>query len=304
MNPNNKKKRKYYLLRALLYAVLALVALYLFATSNFFLTKIFFPAFGNYVTKVKFSVGHASYDPFTSCLELRGVIVGNEENPFIRAKKVNCRTNIFHLLHKIMEFKCSDIDIEDVDVNFIKPSEERWSIPWLYVNVPSGEKVQFKVDFSDINISNMNIRYQQDIGYGNEPLESEINDLNVTLKHLKNGLLSPIKYNGAIKIKSTSTGVINNANIFGVTRVNLGDWCIPSHINLSSTLTDIYAGVRRHNIAGRKLTFDFDVKRDGKYPTGNVIDFLRARDIVANGLDSEFNASGSSTFIRLTSVRI
>ena len=272
------------------------IALYFITTSNLFLSKIVVPSVGRYILKTDYSVEHVKYNPFTSYFELNDVLVGDKKHPFIKAKKAYCYINIFPLFHKVMEFKFREIYIEDIDVNFIKKDKKNWSIPWLYVNVPPKEKIKFAVDFTDITISNMNIKYQQDIDYGDCPLEAEMNNLNVRLKYLKNGLLSPIKYNGKIKIKSSKTGVVNSGHVTGLTQVNLSEWCIPSHVNISSLITDISTGTKYPKIANRKITFDLDLRRKSNDPTVNDLNYLRIRDISSSKTKSELNAKGKLNF--------
>ena len=246
--------------------------------------------------KTEFYVEKAKFNPFTSQLELQNVIVGSQENPFLKAKKSQSYVNIFSLFNRIMEFKIRDIYIEDIDINLIKNKKGKWSIPWHYKTVPPKEKVQFSVDFTNIKISNMNIKYQQNIGLGDSPLESEMNDLNVSLKHLKNESLSTIIYDGKISIKSSTTGIVNSGNITGRTDVKLSDWCIPSLINISSLISDISIGSNAPEISNRKISFELDIKRDLKNPLNNKINYFRIKDIINNKSDSKVNASGQLNF--------
>ena len=289
------KKKIYY---SLLSIFLFIIASYFFFTSSFFVAKIFFPAFGKYIMKVDFSIEHAKFNPFTSYLEWDNAVVGDRNNPFIKVKKTHCYIDIFSLFKKPLIFKFHDIYLEDIDVNLKKIKKENWSIPWIYVTVPSEKKVQFAVDFTNIKISNMNIKYQQDINFGSYPLESELSNLDVSLKYLKNGILSPLTYKGKIKLKSSRTGIENSGTITGISRVNLGKWCIPTHIKIASVISDISSGKEtgKPHIKERKISFDFEIKEKAKNSAKHEIISFRVRDIINSKTDSELNAYGQLNF--------
>ena len=287
------KKKFFY---SILLLISILIAFYFIITSNFFLTRIVVPALGKHIIKANYSIRHAKYNPFTSYLELNDVLVGDINNPFIKAKKAHCYINIFSILKKTIEFEFHDIYIEDVDVNFIKNSEKVWSLPWLYTTVPPENMVKFNIDFTNIVIKNMNINYMQDIEYGKTPLEAKMSNLTVISDRIKNGLLASIKYQGEISIKSSTTDIRNGGNFAGTTKVNLSEWCVPSHINIDSIISNIFTGKKYPEIADRQINFDFDIKRQGNNPSKNIINYFRIEDNINNKLSSKLKATGHLNF--------
>ena len=283
------------LLICLLCITAIVAASYFFLTSNIFLSRIVVPALGRYLIKADYTTEHVKYNPFTSYLEAKGVLVGDSNNPFLTAKKASCYVNVFSLLNSTLELNFRDIYIEDIDINFIKRKGEKWSIPWMYKTVPPDEVLKFDVDFTNINITNMNIKYLQDIGYGKYPLEAELIGLNVSSERIKNGQLAFLKYAGKINIISSVTGIENIGNIYGTNKVNLAEWSAPSQVSIGAVITDIYTGKEYPKIPNRTILFDLDIIRQLENPLKNNMN-LQIKDIINNKLDSALNASGQMNF--------
>ena len=280
------KKRLFYFFLAL---VLSLSAFYFLITSNLFLTKVVAPVLSR-VMYADFTVGHAKYNPFTSYLEVHDVVLGDKDNPFIVAKSAHGYVDLFAISKYIIKFR--DVYVDGIDINFVQNKKGKWSIPWLYMNIPRDYLVQIGLDFPNINAKNMNVKFQGNIGDNGTPLELELNNLKVSSKHFKSGLLSPIKYKGNIKVKSGDTAAIDKGNVDGELSVNLDSWCIPSHINISTIITDM-AGKFRNNIAAeRDFDFNVDIKRQGDNPYNYDINYIRARDSISTALESDFITKG------------
>ena len=262
MNKNKTKTRKK-VLYPLLSIILLIVALYFTITSSFFLTKAVIPTIG-YLMDARFVAGHATYNPFTSYLEVHDVTLGDKDNPFIIAKSAYGYVNLLALFKMTLNF--SDIYIDGIDINFIKGKKKKWSIPWLYANILPEDLVQIKLDFPNVNVKNLNLKYSDESTNDPNPLTIELKNVNFKSKHFENGLFSLIKYKGDLRINSGKTVGIDKGNVKGELSVNLDSWCVPSHVKISTLITNMGGKIRNSKIAEENLDFGTEIKRQGNDP--------------------------------------
>ena len=299
MKSKNRKKLIYYLLCIFLVPL----GLYFTITSNFFLTKVIVPYVGH-LMKADFTVKHVKYDPYTSYLEIYDATVGDKGNSFISAKSASCYIDIFSLFKN--RLKLSDLCIDEIDLNFIKDRRGKWSLPWLNTDsaVTANDDALTDddtdtsgviLDFSNVNVSNMALKFKNNLS--EMPFCVELKNLKLKTDHFKNGVLSLIKYNGNVQVVLDETVGVNKGNINGELSVNLDFHYIPSHVNLSALISDLYGNIGDTRIIDRKVSFKTDIRRQNNGTHCYDINFLNIRDSVDTCLESYLDMDGTLNFI-------
>ncbi len=268
------------------------LCLYFFITSNFFLTRMLVPYVGD-LMGADFIVKYATYDPFTSYIELHDATLGEKDNVFISAKNGSGYINILSLFKNTLELR--DVYFDGMDLNFVKEKNGRWSLPWLYNGSSSeDDSSEFLLDFTNVNIVTLNINFKNNLNKNS--LRTELNNLILKADRFKNGLLSVIKYNGNIKIKSAETVCIDQGNISGLLSVNLDSQCIPSHVNFSSSISDLNGYLGNSRVRNRALSFKTEIKRERNGIHCYDIKTLNIKDSVNTELESYLDADGTLDF--------
>jgi len=249
---------------------LLLLGLYLTITSNIFLSKVVAPVVG-FLIESDFTVKRAKYDLFSSHLEIYDVKVGKKDNPFISAKSASGYIDIFYLFKNTL--KLSEVCVDGIDLNFVKDRRGRWSLPWLYTNSSDDYHSKFILDFTDVNVFNLNLNFKDSLN--ESPIYIKLNNLKLGAERFKNGLLSLIKYNGNLKLELGKIVDVSRGDIKGELSVNLDDNCIPSHVNMSTHFSDLIGNIDNTRIANRKISFKTNIKRQE--------DGYHAYDIMSKG---------------------
>jgi hypothetical protein len=278
------RKRIFYSFTSL---IIFILAVYFIITSSLFITKIVAPSIG-YLIDADFVVKHASYDPFTSLLSIEDVRLGNKNNPFIISKKASCNVNLFALITNRLAF--SNIKIDGIDINFIKNRKGQWSIPWIYINYTEQDLVKVVLDFPNLKISNMNLKFKLYTKNNKPPFTLKLKNFDLSSTYFINGILSSVKYAGNIEIKSGTRTNINKGSIKGVISANLDKWCVPSQISVSSHITDLNGKINDIETRLKSSEFKLDIKRQNndinKYKI-NYIDFSdisnKSSNLTTNG---------------------
>ena len=247
----------------LLFIFLAPLGFYFTITSNVFLTKAVAPVVG-YLIKADVIVKSAEYDPFTSCLKIYDTKVGDKNNYFISAKSASFYIDILSLFKN--RLKLRDLCIDEIDLNFIKDRKGKWSLPWLNIDASTvsttsanDDSSEFLLDFSNVNVSNLNINFKNNLS--KTPLCVKLKNFNLNTDHFKNGLLSLIKYNGEIQIVFDEIEGIDKGNINGELSVNLDSHYLPSHMSLSTFFSDLFRKEGELHWINRVVNFKTDARR-------------------------------------------
>ncbi|MCP4178833.1 MAG: DUF748 domain-containing protein [bacterium] len=288
-----KRKTKKKILYSITSVIIFLIAVYFTITSNIFLTRAVVPVVG-FLMDADFVVKHASYDPFTSFLTVQDVRLGNKNNPFITSKKASCNVNLFALITNRLAF--SNIKIDGININFIKDKKGEWSIPWIYINYTEEDLVKIILDFPNVKASNMNLRFQFYSKKSKNPISIELKKIKMSSKHFVNGTLSPVKYKGKIEIKSGPNTDIDKGNIEGVVSANLGEWCIPSHINISSHITDVNGKINNIKTTIKNSEFKLDIKRQNNNINKYKINYINFTDRGNKNSNSSLTTNGIINF--------
>ena len=288
-----RQKTKKRILYSTTSVIIFIIAVYFTITSNIFLTKVIAPSVG-FLIDADFVVKHASYDPFTSLLSVQDVRLGTKNNPFITSNKASCNVNLFALFTNRLAF--SNIKVDGININFIKNKEGLWSIPWVYINYTEEDLVNIILDFPNVKASNMNLRFQFYTKKSRNPISLELKKLDISSKHFVNGTLSPVKYKGNIEIKAGPNTDIDKGNIEGVISANLGEWCIPSHIRISSHLTGLNGKINNITTSLKNSVFKLDIKRQGNNINRYKINYINFTDTSNKNAISNLNTNGIINF--------
>ena len=286
----------------LLFLVTTLLGLgvYFTITNSLFITKVVMPCIGH-LLEAEFTAEYAEYDPFSSYLKLYGTRLGYKDNPFLSIKNATGYIKLLPLLKKTLEF--NDVNIDGMDLNFVRSKRDTWSLPWLYTPPRSkgrrkrGPGPGVSLDFSNINISNLNVAFRDESG--RNPVSIELNNLDLNADRFKNGLLSPAKYKGRINIKSGEILNIDGGNVKGEVAVNLDPHCIPSHVSITSTIADIAGNIGSSKVKDRKMTFNANVMRKNNNRHLYDIVFLNVKDFAGTAEESTLDTDGLLTFFPL-----
>jgi len=282
-----KTKRK--ITYSFLSIILIIVVIFFTISSSLFLTKVLAPGIG-YLIETDFVIEKASFNPFTSYLELEGLRIGDKDNPFLTGKSGSAYFSLFSLFEKTLKF--DNIQIDKIDINFIKDKNNKWSIPWIYVD--DTKLFPIKLDFPKSHISNLTLNYINLYGKNKTPLTIKATNLDLVTNNFKNEHLSKVKFFGDILINYPDKININKGKTSGEITVTLDKWCIPSQLKLSAISDSVTGIIRNEEIENWCSNFEVDIIRDNKNRNLYCINKIQITDVISDITESKNNSSTSS----------
>lgn len=216
--------------------------LYFIITSGFFLKYVGLPLAGTLIgMPIRVEKINASFlvNPH---LDVRGLVFGYPDKPFITGKKVSAGFDLLSLFKG--DIRLSNVSIDGLDISMLSDKNEKWNVCWMNEthssdtskdtsdNIETSSSFPMQLDIAGASIRNVNftLNTQDDI-------KVVLKNFNIYSDSFKNQKESNVKIKGDIKQFTGKNVAINNGKIDTALKASLNKEYFPTSLQLDSLIS-------------------------------------------------------------------